>query len=120
VTVSGSAAVSPQNPDTATTFGASAHLMSTRSGEAAAHSAGSTRGSASTSGTVCTDSCAAGSLMVGIMCAVILAALLLVLLPRPRFQRVASDLLRRVEAHVVAHVAPLRPPSLLVLSISRT
>lgn len=113
-------AVAPPDPDAAATAGASAHLMSMRSGEPGAEATDSAPGTTSSPQMPCTGSCATDSLMVGIMCAVLLAAVIVVRLPRRGHPSVASDLLRRIDARVAARPAPLRPPSLDVLSISRT
>lgn len=69
----------------------------------------------------CAGMCELNCLVFGLMCTVgTMAAVLTLLLYQRSSPRVLSAALMRVSVLVAQHVALLRPPSLFVLSISRT
>jgi hypothetical protein len=69
---------------------------------------------------VCADACQLGCLMFGVMCTVTMAAVLTLRLYQRSSPRVLPATLMRVSALVSHHMAFLKPPSLVILSISRT
>ena len=68
----------------------------------------------------CAGMCELNCLIFGAMCTMTMAAVLTLALHQQSSPRVLPVAMMRVSALVAQHIALLRPPSLFVLSISRT